>query len=59
MPTWTEGAWGANAGAEGVNGATHGVSVGIDGPGGHGGWCELSVGINSLGGMVNGARGEV
>ena len=40
VPMWTEGAWGANAGAEGANGATHGVSVGIDGPGGHGGWSE-------------------
>ena len=40
MPTWTEGAWGANAGAEGANGATHGVSMGIDGLGGHGGWSE-------------------
>ena len=48
VPTWTEGAWGVNAGVEGANagveganagvgganGATHGVSVGIDGPGG-------------------------
>ena len=31
---WTEGAWGVNASAEGANGTTHGVSVGIDGPGG-------------------------
>ena len=37
---WTEGAWGANASAEGANDATHGVSVGIDGPGGRGGWSE-------------------
>ena len=37
---WTEGAWGVNASAEGVNGATHSVSVGIDGLGGHGGWSK-------------------
>ena len=37
---WTEGAWGANAGAEGANGATHSVSVGTDGLGGCGGWSE-------------------
>ena len=40
VPTWTEGAWGANAGAEGANGTTHGVSMGIDSPGGRGGWSE-------------------
>ena len=34
MPTQTEGAWGVNAGAEDANGAIHGVSMGIDGPGG-------------------------
>ena len=35
------GAWGANAGVEGTNGTTHGASMGIDG----------------LGGTVDGARG--
>ena len=37
------GAWGANAGVEGTNGAICGASVGIDSPGG----------------AVDGARGEV
>ena len=37
---WTEGAWGVNASAEGENGSTHSVSVGIDGPGGCGGWSK-------------------
>ena len=31
---WSEGAWVANAGVEGMNCTIHGLSVGIDGPGG-------------------------
>ena len=41
--TWSEEAWVANVGMEGTNGATRGLSVGIDGPGG----------------MVDGVGGEV
>ena len=40
---WSEGAWVVNAGVEGTNGATNGLSIGID----------------SLGGMVDGVGGEV
>ena len=40
---WSEEAWVANMGMEGTNGATHGLSVGIDG----------------LGGMVDGVGDEV
>ena len=32
--TWSEGAWVVNMGVEGMNGATCGLSVGIDGLGG-------------------------
>ena len=41
--TQSEGAWVANMGVEGTNGATCGLSMGIDG----------------LGGMVDGVRSEV
>ena len=33
LPMWTEGAWGANAGVEGMNGATLDAGVGIDSSG--------------------------
>ena len=45
---WSEGAWVANAGVEGTNGAIHGPSVGIDGLGGMG---------DGVGGEMNDASG--
>ena len=43
-----EGAWVANTGVEGMNGATHGPSMGIDG---------LGSTVNGVGGEVNDASG--
>ena len=45
---WSEGAWVANAGVEGTNGATCGLSMGIDGLGGA---------VDGVGGEVNNASG--
>ena len=49
-----------NTGAEGMNGATHSVGMGIDGLGGTvDGARGVSMGIEGLGGAVDGASGEV
>ena len=53
--TWSEGAWVVNVGVEGMNGATHGPSVGIDGLGdmvdGMGGEVKDASGADEMGGL--------
>ena len=60
----SEGAWVANVGVEGMNSITHGLSMGIDGPGGVvdgvGGEVNDTSGVDEMGGQflhVLGCRG--